>query len=289
MKRSVIKSRLLILVLIFQVASCKKDYITWTAIGDSITYLNDHPDETGYRVKKGYLTRITDQFPTIKYINQGHNGWTTAGIARDIDNLGLVNSDVYSVLLGTNDWWSGQPLGSISDYINKTGLQTTYGAYRIIIDKIRTLNPRAEIILITPLQRNDFVYVANANNNAYGCYRPKNGQELSRFADAVKEIGKLEHIPVIDLFDQSGITLENVVKFKRLKDTVTGHYRNFKYPDFIGIPFHPGLDEYPYPVDAIGYTYDGLHPSDKGNQVIADKVIAEFNKMGYLSPAQPKN
>jgi hypothetical protein len=32
--------------------SCAPKKITWVAIGDSITYLNDHPDETGNRVKK---------------------------------------------------------------------------------------------------------------------------------------------------------------------------------------------------------------------------------------------
>ena len=34
--------------------------ITWCAIGDSFTYLNDHLDETCYRLKKGYLTRILE-------------------------------------------------------------------------------------------------------------------------------------------------------------------------------------------------------------------------------------
>ena len=66
--------------------------------------------------------------------------------------------------LGTNDWWQGLPLGTLSDYIHNTGIKTTYGAYRIIINKIRQLNPDAKIILITPMQRTDFVYIANANN-----------------------------------------------------------------------------------------------------------------------------
>jgi lysophospholipase L1-like esterase len=72
------------------------------------------------------------------------------------------------------------------------------------------------------------------------------------------------------------------VKYKRMKDTVTGEYHNIKYPDYIGIPFHPGKDEYPYPPDAMGYTYDGLHPSDKGNKVIADMIIHVFKKAGYF-------
>jgi lysophospholipase L1-like esterase len=254
---------------------------TWTAIGDSITYLNDHLAETGNRVSSGYLTRVAAQLPHIKYINQGHNGWTTPGIAKEIENLGLIKTAVYSVFLGTNDWWQGLPLGSFKDYIEQTGVGTSFGAYRIIINKIRRLNPDARIILITPLQRSDFVYIADAHNNAYGSYRPKNGQSLAQFADAVKDIGDYEHFTVVDLYYKSGITVKNVVKFKRLKDSLTGVYRNIKYPAYTVIPFHPGVDEYPYPTDAIDYTYDGLHPSDKGNKVIADMIVREFKKEGY--------
>ena len=35
--------------------------ITWVALGDSITYLNDHANETSNRVTKGCLTRVTEK------------------------------------------------------------------------------------------------------------------------------------------------------------------------------------------------------------------------------------
>ena len=272
------KSILIALLLLSQYTAFTPGVITWTAIGDSITYLNDHHDETGNRINNGYMALVAAKHPNIEYINQGHNGWTTVGIAKEIENLGLTKTDVYSIFLGTNDWWSGLPLGSMQDYIRDTGIKSTYGAYRVIIRKIRSLYADAKIILITPMQRSDFVYIADAHNNAYGCYKPKNGQELSQFADAVKAIGRYEHFTVIDLYYNSGITVKNVVKFKRVRDTATGVYQNIKYPYYIGMPFHPGEDEYPYPVDAIGYTYDGLHPSDKGYQVIADMIMKVFKK-----------
>ncbi len=276
------KNSLMALVLVWLLTSFNTVNITWTAIGDSITYLNDHIDETGNRITSGYMARVASQYPNIKYINQGHNGWTTVGIAKEIENLRLTKTDVYSVFLGTNDWWQGLPLGTLKDYKDNTGLKTTYGAYRIIINKIRNLNPNAKIILITPMQRTDFVYLFDAHNNAYGCYKPKNGQKLSQFADAVNEIGGYEHFSVIDLYYKSGMTMKNAVKFKRLKDSVTGKYDNITYPGYIGLPFHPGIDEYPYPMDAIEYTYDGLHPSDKGHQVIADMIIKVFKMEGWL-------
>jgi lysophospholipase L1-like esterase len=275
------KLKLLTLLLTITLISTsfKPKEITWTAIGDSITYLNDHLDETGNRLTKGYLTDVVAQLPNIHYLNQGHNGWPATGIAEKIDSLGIQKSDVYTIFLGTNDWWYGKPLGTMKDYINNTGYRTTSGAFRIIINKIRSLNPDAKIIMMTPLQRSDFVYVGDSHNNAWGSYKAKNGQLLSQFADAVDSIAAYEHIPVVDLYYKSGITVQNMVKFKYLKDPKSGEYKNYKYPDYEGIPFNPDSDKYPYPIAAIDNAYDGLHPSDKGCRVIAGMLVGVLKGM----------
>jgi lysophospholipase L1-like esterase len=275
-----------LLIVCFLLTAFSPKPLTWVAIGDSITYLNDHQNETGNRVTKGYLTRVTEELPDIKYINQGHNGWTAGGIANKIEDLGLVKADVYSVFLGTNDWWQGRPLGTLADYQNNTGNDTFYGSYRIIINKIRSLDKKAPILLMTPMQRVDFVYIANMKNNAYGSYKDKNGQSLAAFADAIKAIGKYEKVPVVDLYYKSGMTLENLVKFKRLKDPATGEYKNYPYPAFVDIPFNPETDEYPYPPAAIDMTYDGLHPSDKGYAVISRMVSDVMKKELKLKKAK---
>ncbi len=250
---------------------------TWIAIGDSITYLNDHTDETGNRITKGYMTRVTEKLNDLKYINQGHNGWTAGGIAKEIDNLGLTNADIYSVFLGTNDWWSGRSAGTIDDYINNTGNDTFFGSYRLIINKLRTLNKEARIILVTPMQRVNFVYLFDKKNNAWGSYKEKNGQKLSQFAGAVLEISKLEKFEVVDLYNNKNLQLKNLVHFERLKDPKSGEYKKYKYPGFIDIPFNPHTDEYPYPAEAVEMTYDGLHPSDKGYEVIANLFLKYFD------------
>lgn len=252
----------------------------WVAIGDSITYLNDHPDETGNRVTKGYLSRVAEEFPHLRYINQGHNGWKSSDIAGKIEGLGLVKADVYTIFLGTNDWWGGKQAGNIDDYKNNTGTNSASGSFRIIIDKIRQLNKEAKILLITPMQRNDFVYLSDATNNAHGSYKPKNGQSLEAFANAVIAIGKLENIPVIDLYHDPLLDVKDMVNFKRLKDPRTGKYVDYLYPAFTTIPFDPKNDEYPYPTTATNITYDGLHPSDKGNEIIAKKVTDMFRQAG---------
>jgi lysophospholipase L1-like esterase len=268
-----------LIVLIASFSSFTFKELSWVAIGDSITYLNDHQKETGDRVKKGYMTLVTEKLSHIKYINQGHNGWTSGGIANSIEKLGLTKADVYSIFLGTNDWWQGRPLGQLTDYKNNTGNNTVYGSFRIIIDKLKSLNPQAPIILITPMQRVDFVYIANYKNNAYGSYKPnKSGQTLESFAYAIDSIGKFEKFPVVDLYHTKGLEMEHLVKFKRLKDPQTGKYVNYTFPDFINIPFNPETDEYPYPVEAIAKTYDGLHPSDEGYEFIAKPLIKIMKK-----------
>ena len=148
-----------------------------------------------------------------------------------------------------------------------------YGSFRIIINKLRSLNKEANIILITPMQRVDFVYFGDRNNNAFGSYKQKNGQSLAQFAEAINTIGKAAHFTVIDCYNKSSLKLPHLVKYKRLKDPQTGDYKNYRYPDFIGVPFNPSTDEYPYPVDAIDMTYDGLHPSDKGYATIAKMLV----------------
>ena len=81
------------------------------------------------------------------------------------------------------------------------------------------------------------------------------------------------------MFHQKGMGLSDLVKFKRLKNPKTGEYHNYSYPGFIDIPFNPDTDEYPYPAESIAITYDGLHPSDKGYTMIADKLIKILKKL----------
>ncbi|MDE3253202.1 MAG: SGNH/GDSL hydrolase family protein [Bacteroidota bacterium] len=275
LRRSVLWIQLLILLSAFQ-----PQKITWVAIGDSITYLNEHLDETGNRVTKGFLSRVAEKLPDIQYINQGHNGWTAVRIAAEFDHLGIVPADVYTVFLGTNDWWGSKPLGTMEDYKNNMGNTTVFGSFKMILDKLKILNPRAKVVLITPMQRTDFVYILNPKNNAWGSYKAKAGQELEQFAEAVKSVGKQEGYPVIDLFHAKGMDCKVLMKFKRVKDPQTGKYRDLPFPDYTNLPFHPETDEYPYPVSAIGVTFDGLHPSDAGNAMIAEKIVRVFRQIG---------
>jgi lysophospholipase L1-like esterase len=248
--------------------------VTWMAIGDSITYLNGRPGLTKNRISKGYMDDVVEKLPYVKFVNNGHPGWTAKSIADNINNLNLVKSDIYSVFLGTNDWWTCLPVGTFSDYENNTGNKTVFGSYRTIIDKIRSLNSDAMIILITPLHRTDYVDLNNPSIFIHGDYKANNDSVyFSQYADAIKIIAKAENCKLVDLFYKSGITTKNAVKYRRLRDPETNEYRNYSYPEYTTIPYHPANDTYPYPPEAMGWVYDGLHPSDAGMNRIADMLV----------------
>jgi lysophospholipase L1-like esterase len=103
----------------------------------------------------------------------------------------------------------------------------------------------------------------------------------------VSTIGAYEHLRVIDLYHNPRLDVKNAVHFKRLKDLKTGRYTNYTYPQYVNIPFNPKTDDYPYPPAAINITYDGLHPSDKGDAIIAAEVIKAFKQIG-LAPKWDK-
>jgi lysophospholipase L1-like esterase len=253
--------------------------LNWVAIGDSITYLNDHPDETKNRMSKGYLTDVTEKLAYLHCNNQGRNGWTVQRFARMIDTLNIPVGDIYTIFLGTNDWWHGVPIGAWNDYQNNTGDSTVYGSFRILMNKLRSLNPAAPIVLITPMPRADFVYINDYKNNAWGSYKAKEGQTLEQVAAAIIDIARHEHLRFVDLYHDGRLAIPRLVHYKRLKDPQSGAYREYPYPAYTSIPFDPSTDEYPYPEAAMGMTFDGLHPSDRGNAEIASRLTKALKRV----------
>lgn len=255
--------------------------IRWCAIGDSFTYLNDHLDETGYRVTKGYLDRILEQVPELELTNIGINGSTVS----DWVHQPIPAADLYTILLGTNDWNHQNPLGTQEDFQRRRE-GTILGNYGIVLDHIRSAGPNAVIIAANPVERADFVYILDPHNHAQGSYAEAAGQRLSDVASAILEACRSEGIVTVDLHGESGFAQDTVIRFKRVKKE--GRYENLPYPDYAGIPFDPDADEYPYPREAMALTYDGLHPTDQGNQRIAD-LFAEQIKKSVMQLSAPRS
>lgn len=248
--------------------------ITWCAIGDSFTYLNDHLEETGHRLHKGYLTRTKEKlsFP-VEIINLGMNGSCT----KDWLEQDLVEADFYTILLGTNDWFKNHtPIGTKEDFEQiKTG--SILGNLSDLLQKIRKYNKDATVIVMTPVERGDFIYLLDTTNTSHGSYQAENGIMLCEIAKSIVQVVCGHKIHILDLHSKSEFTPENAVYFKRLR--VNGEIKDLSYPDYIGLPYDALIDPYPYPVEAIHITYDGLHPSDQGCEVIADLLAEKINEL----------
>ena len=244
---------------------------TWCAIGDSFTYLNDHLDETDFRVSEGYLSRVLRRLPDLALINAGVNGSTT----KDWLTIPVPFADIYSILLGTNDWHQQIPLGSKENFIKEES-GTILGNLGVLIKRIRMVNEAAKILVMNPVERADFICVLDTLNQAQGSYAPEAGVMLSKVAEAIVSCAEEMELCVLDLYKTCGFTQENVIHFKRLKKD--GIYQDLPYPDYIGVPYHAETDEYPYPLEAVALTYDGLHPSDRGNEIIAELVAGKLSQ-----------
>lgn len=238
--------------------------LKWCAIGDSFTYLNDHLNETGNRLHKGYVTRTAEKLPYLEVTNIGING---AKMSNFIDYY-IPEADIYTILLGTNDWQAGVKIGTVDSFKSKTS-GTILGNLGIIIGKCLAANAHAKVVVLNPVERGDFVYILPNTQNALGSYQQYGGQWLYEVSDAIYTTirdCKMHNVYALDLHTESRFTINNVVKYKRCR--VNGEYQNLVYPDYVGITHSPS-DEYSYPLAAEGLTYDGLHPSDRGSEVIA--------------------
>ncbi len=243
--------------------------ISWCAIGDSFTYLNDHLNETGNKVKKGYLSRTCDKISFLSYINMGKNGSTTQAWVNHLkDSTWVVpKADLYTILLGTNDWNHGDVTGTTTDFKNCTP-GSVLGNMGIIVSAIHNVNANAKVILINPTERGQFVYLLKQSNNAEGGWFKKDGGTLKEFSSKLYQSYLETGIPCLDLYSLCGFNFSNIVKYKHVKLS-DGSYKNLSYPEYTNYKFDSSKDEYPYPLDAMNMTYDGLHPSDYGNEIIA--------------------
>ena len=147
---------------------------TIVAIGDSFTYLCNHLDETGFRLREGYLRRVKRGLPfPCRIINLGINGGTT----KDFLNATIPVGDYYLILLGTNDWTQGVPLGSHRDYLFRIR-GTILGNLGVLVSHIKSVSPTGKILLCNPVERSDFTSLNDPYNYAKGSYDPINGVKL---------------------------------------------------------------------------------------------------------------
>jgi lysophospholipase L1-like esterase len=191
----------------------------WYAIGDSMTANNKYQD----------IVKNALQLKTVTTDAQPGQSMQTMG--DHITPETLKDMDLITIFGGTNDYGASKRLGTIND-----GKETRsfYGHLKNVIEKVLAAkNPNAKVVMITPLVRGEY-----KNQPVY----PKPnlaGNTLDKYVNAIIEVADSYDLPVINLFEESGITEENLAEL----------------------------------------TVDNLHPNDAGYEKISEVMIKHLKSL----------
>ena len=163
--------------------------------------------------------------------NYGDSLCTNKSILTQISQCSLNDRCKYAIIFaGTEDWKQAKgDIGKINDF----GDTTFYGAMNKSIRLLFDYVPGIKILLVTPLFRSRQDPGDNMNCDDY----PVNYIYLKEYSDAIINIGKKYHLPVLDLFNNCCINKYN----------------------------------------SSYYLADGLYPNDIGHKLIADQIFNCMN------------
>ncbi len=125
-----------------------------------------------------------------------HEGWFCSD-----DRIGTMipgDADLVLVMGGTNDMTFDVPLGSADTIEDDT---TSCGGLAATLRKIREHVPDAVIVVAGPP-------ALHPGENGLGF-------TMEDYADAMEEVCRLEGIPYVDVYHDSGITLENASRYSK--------------------------------------------------------------------------
>lgn len=145
------------------------------------------------------------------------------------------DSDLVIIFAGTNDW------GYEIDRLGTLGCgdpATVYGAVRTLSTYIRA-HCTGQLLFLTPTQRFNYKDQACPRRDAVGNTLNGRGYSLRELSDAIVNACAAEGVECLDLYRESGITLENI----------------------------------------SAYTIDGLHPNISGDQRIAACIYDKLQKV----------
>ena len=171
----------------------------------------------------------------------------------------IPEADLIQIFMGTNDYGFNTPLGTISD----TTDVSFYGALNVIIPALQAKYPASRLVFVTPLHRygqHDLDYDNDKNTAGYA---------LVDYVKAIKEVCEFYSVPVIDLFNISGLnpSLEAV--------------RNMYMPDGL----HPNTEGHRH-IANIMENYLNLYSAD--NYALETKSLNEIS-VEIASPYYPSS
>lgn len=164
----------------------------WNAVGDSLTnrmvYVNKVCTRLGLTGHNCGLSASTIAINN-RYLTDSSMVERVLGLN---GNTPYAQADLWTILGGFNDVNYDTPIGDITS----TDMATVYGALKAICNYIRRESNNPKLLLITP------------THSFLDQTKPKQMQAVVK---AIKEVGELYAAPVIDLYNNSGITYCNLL------------------------------------------------------------------------------
>ncbi len=229
------------------------DKIIVNSIGDSITTYVPSPNG-GMQYHKYW-----SQWYNITNNNYGKSGTTVNPRSGRTDSFierypsMRDDADLITVKGGTNDWGSSFATGTVND---RTA--TTYmGGLRTLMEGLIEKYPDKQIVFFTPNRRCEESQTEATKNSK--------GATLRDYADAVIELGAIYGIPVIDLYKPEELDFTSAVI------TPAGTYNG---------SWHDAVCE-------SDLMPDGLHPSGKGQKIMAEYMMKEMIRLGVFNDNTP--
>lgn len=189
--------------------------LKWACLGDSITQVT-YPADSYHKIIADKTGIVNLNYGVNSTTIGKRNGRTDSMLERYVDMDSTA--DIITVLGGTNDWGSATPvpLGTMGN-----GDEFTfYGACESLVVGLINKYPNKPIGLMTPIARG---------------YTSSGG--LKPYATAIKEVGNKYCIPVLDLYNESGLSVD-----------------------------------IPYMVTNYFYAQDKLHPNTEGAKIISRQI-----------------
>ena len=152
----------------------------------------------------------------------------------------ITGQDVVTIFGGINDFQWDAPLGTMADGADKP--TTFYGALKYVITTLSANNPKAKLMLITPMKTTSFKY--HTFDDSGNLIKNGTGNTQLNYVNAIKQVADYYSIPVLDMYSCSN------------------------YSPYL--PSQVGHDN---------FTADGLHPTAHGYERIAQTIGHAINNL----------
>ncbi|MFV0377761.1 MAG: SGNH/GDSL hydrolase family protein [Mangrovibacterium sp.] len=179
-------------------------HLIWNALGDSVTWLDDN--DTGLAISSGYQSLVKAEIRFKQVRNYGYSGHVLPkgipGYSSIFDHSGDFEvGEIYTIMAGINAMVliHDSYLGAESDFINRTGWNTLYGAWREAFEFIYSVNPNAYIIPCT-----EHYFSSNTDETFRAKYVTIN--------DVTRWCAKKWGLTVADVYSESGINARTLAQ-----------------------------------------------------------------------------